>query len=243
MRTNFTPDRRIQSALNTPTEFNAAGQGAFVNLFNARPFFKRLSFAVKSYQVICSLIQTLLGRRRPSNVSFFVMTVYIFSVNTMLRRGFFAQNFHELIKAAKSKFDTAPAIVGIKNIVRVFAPTLRAHVSDVFRFVKFQISGFSVAARSCVTSFQVGDLGDSKSAAIATSKPKRFMMSVLVKQTNYRQFAEFLSGQILKVFTWFKRIVFVKFDVSHFVFLYTENDLVRACASVSPFAKPVSILL
>lgn len=207
MRTGIT-NRQTNSTFGTPAAFQSVRQCDALSATLFDPFSQQLSASKGGNASVFTSIPTLILIQQPSDITRFVMTVYINSVKGVLRRWFSTHFSKELLKSFKTKFNTSCTIAWIVFVALIDAPSFRSvigavlsSVSSAFRFAvrgaSFSCGFMKTAARACLSVHQIITSGKFPTSAFTFTQPASNRRRVLRTCISYGlQFAKILPTQI-----------------------------------------------
>lgn len=153
------------------------------NVVLLRPFSQDADFPVYGHIVVSSSVARLFLWCRPSHIANFIMSVYVYSIQRMLRSGLLANMTNELKERGKPKLNSTSPIVSIPKGIFVCASffsvtigiKLRGFTHSVYkstaRFISITSTGFSR------TLSQITSCGFYSCTANTTTPPKRPLIS------------------------------------------------------------------
>lgn len=219
-----------------------------------RPIKAGHGFTLRGYQNIRAFVIGLLGWGRPSDVSDFVMTIYVFAFNRMFGRWFSPDFRKKFLERIETKFDAASAVMFITFIVRLRATFFR-------RFIGYQFCGSRISARFAVCrrcfrnsvfaittarlrifATQTTTWNGDSIAAFADTQPLSILPFVGSRELNNEQSPKgqpekILNARIFQIArNWFS------IDSSHDVKANSFNVLIRLARDVQNLWRAVSIL-
>lgn len=200
----------------------------------------------------------LLFHRCPTHVAGFVVSVAVDSVKGVVWCRFNTKFANKFLKRCEAKFNPAPAVVWVADMLRAFAPLFSGIVCAVlsfcliFRCKSVSQSGFICSrffalvapTRLLVSVSNVQAETDRESSANATTKPVALPVFIASIKTKDRKAVKNFSSQIYKCAAiWFERIERnVKVFEGHDVFSSLENILIRTAERLENFSRSVFIL-
>jgi hypothetical protein len=212
MRTLTTMSRNSNSAIGTPSSFQAkADQLAGQSRFDF-PFDRYLCLPVRGYQSIITLISLLFAFVSPANVARLIVPVYINAIKGVLGRWPTTQIFKKLLIAFKEEFNSPAPVLWERIVLRVATSRFSRSVCGVFRR-QFAIETFSVgssspravlrretAARSAVSLAEIRTQDSADISAIATANPEILVFGgMLPTVPNHCPSTVSLTSQVSKV--------------------------------------------
>lgn len=197
-----------QSTRFAPAVADARIKSGSRNIDRFRPISDSFGASIKRNSLICPVVFCLSFFKRPSNVSRFIVSVIINSINavTIGRAG--AQIGKEFFERGKSELNSATAIVGITDVLGIFAP-LSCRIKDlVFLRVRRAVFCASLrcrfrsvaAARFCCSFCQASREDCDELSAPAATKPSSMATFGATRIAENSQQGECSSGQVTKPF-------------------------------------------
>jgi hypothetical protein len=208
MNTLFIPTDKTNGTFIAPSAMDTPVNLVVFNSLRFLPFGNGFSDAKSGNNLILSFVSALFGWRSPSQITFFVMTVYINSVKAM-RWTWFSSDFRKkFFERMETKFNTPSAIVREFMIVGIIAATFSGIVGDKFRtllsvclfavrkicFSRF----FSIVATTGASCFAPKALAvDSfNGSASATTQPNITTEFVFIKDADNKPTRKSFAGKI-----------------------------------------------
>lgn len=210
MKTSFT-SRQCYGTFIAPTR-SAAVINAFVGvLMNFSPFRLTFRFAVDCYKSMLPHIPHLLNRCGPTDIPFFVMSIYIDTVKTVFGRGFAANLAKKLRIRSKTELNSTPPVCRVFWICGSLAAAFCVMISVIFNRLCISVQkppfpGFfaiQAAARVRVSAHKISPVGLNNISTFTLTVPV-----TLARKSDYSQSVENLTINIIKLWVgrfWYRR--------------------------------------
>lgn len=198
-------------ARQTPSHSKPTSNATRFKTHAPTPFSFNKSFtAIYKYDVI-AFVLPLRNIVRPSNVTDFVMTIYINTIKRMAWRRFAPNAFQKFSKRGKAKFNTTTAVPIESGVIGIITSSLSSLKTSKFRGWRF-ISGLAVrnglnaskfnvqtSARFSMSSSEVGATYLTESATRALALPIRFTCGRFMTPPYNSESCENLTSEVVEI--------------------------------------------
>jgi len=203
--------RQFYNTSSAPTITFSGRKNVAPNTSQFRNLFK-IIFLIFVKHINCILFVIHLSYQiSPFDITFFIMSIIIFSIQSMFRSWFSSDFFQKLLKRIKAKLNPSLTIIRItfrfwisatsfsRTIGRIFR-RLFLMISFVSRFIMFGKSFcrtfiFPATTRFCFSTFEGLSNSFGVITTITNTKPHSFLMHIWRELLNYQQSIKTLSNQ------------------------------------------------